>query len=620
MKKNQKIATSEIDGDHISTNYRKSLETTAIYHAGKLLADARLSFSSAIILPVKLFKLFRQFKALDKNSFEKSLPTNSTNKTSQFETSSYALSLLKKHPTNFASLLEEAKQSFDNPKTFESVAIEAARIVAYTDVQMAIDILSNLPNGDNSPITKKRLGFLLYRTGKIHAAKDALADSSVTACMNNNEKAQAARIDSEASILKHGIEIPIRHRAPSTPNRKIMYVCHTSFPHHTNGYAVRTHHIAKAISDLGHEIDCVSRPGYPWDRKDAMQLSEAEESATVDGVRYFRYKTTSVTSLPLLEYITQAASTLRSHIIEKNITTVIAASNYVNALPALIAARQTGIPFVYDIRGLWEYTSASKINNWEYSEKFELFKRLETLVAKEADSCIAISTPLKEKLISRGVEAKKISIALNATSIVAKKYLRSRDEIRAELNIPPTAVVFGFIGSIEKYEGLHHLITATSKLLQDRQDVYLLLVGNGSYVSFLHEQCCNLAITDNVRFTGRVSFQKAQNYYAAIDACVYPRLSDKVCSIVPPLKPLEAMAHGKPVIASGLDPILELVGGKSNIITTIPGDPTNLHLKLLSALNSTTDQKELIDNNLTFIRNERSWQKIVQPYLSSLEL
>lgn len=620
MKKTQKIVTAKIDSDHISTNYRKSLETTAIYHAGKLLADARLSFSSAVMLPIRLFKLFRQFKVLDKRSFGQSLPENSTNKTSQFETTSHALSLLKNHPEDFTALLEETKHSFNNPQTFEKVAIEAARIIAYTDTQMAIGILSNLPIQNKTPIAKKRLGFLLYRTGNIHAAKNALSDQSITACMNSNELSQAARIFSEAEILKNGIEIPIRHSAPITPNKKIMYVCHTSFPHHTNGYAVRTHHIAKAIKDLGHEIECVSRPGYPWDRKDAILPAEVKASSAIDGVRYFRYKTTNVTSLPLAQYIEQAASTLRSHIVKNNITTVIAASNYVNALPALIAARQAGVPFVYDIRGLWEYTSASKVRNWEYSERFELFKRLETLVAKEADSCIAISTSLKEKLISRGINADKISIALNATSGEVKKYSPSKDEIRAELNIPSTAAVLGFIGSIEKYEGLHHLITAISMLLKEGQDVYLLLVGNGSYVSFLHEQCCSLAITDNVRFTGRVSFQKAQNYYAAIDICVYPRLLDKVCSIVPPLKPLEAMAHSKVVIASELEPILELVGGKNNIITALPDDPTNLHLKLLSTLTSTAGQKELINNNLIFIRKERSWQKIVQPYISSLEL
>ena len=68
-----------------------------------------------------------------------------------------------------------------------------------------------------------------------------------------------------------------------------------------------------------------------------------------------------------------------------------AASNHVNALPALLAARNLGIPFIYEVRGLWELTEAASRKDWENTERFALARQLETLVAKKANAVFTLN-------------------------------------------------------------------------------------------------------------------------------------------------------------------------------------------------------------------------------------
>ncbi|QJW84685.1 glycosyltransferase [Ramlibacter terrae] len=93
---------------------------------------------------------------------------------------------------------------------------------------------------------------------------------------------------------------------------------------------------------------------------------------------------------------------------------VQAASNHEAALPALLAARAVGLPFVYEVRGLWEYTTASKIAGWEGTERFALERALETLVAREADLVFTLTAAPADELVLRGVDRARIRLAPNA--------------------------------------------------------------------------------------------------------------------------------------------------------------------------------------------------------------
>lgn len=605
------------DNREIETSYRKAMEATVTYKVGKLVVDARHSLRNMLLLPYQLFRLAQQYRNIECQSYAAAEKPLNDQATPDISISSDALGLIAEHGQDIEGLYKAAQNISADGKQLNRLLRVCANITSASDALLASSILSRLSNLEHDASAQKELAFILYESGDLSKASALLDQSEIRVLMSPQEGIRAKRIISEANILANGIEIPPIVDRRSFAGNRIMYVCHTSFPHHNNGYAVRTHNVALAIKELGHDIECVSRPGYPWDRKDALDVNQAEEISEIDGLKYYRYQSTNVSTLPLDEYVEQAATTLYQHIIDRKISVVMAASNYVNAMPALIAARRANVKFIYDVRGLWEYSYCSKIKNWEHSERFQLARRLETQLCNTADGVIAISTALKQKLVSRGVDAEKITIALNAASTNVKAIQPDKETIRRSLNIPATATVLGYIGSIEKYEGLQVLAKAIAELIEESHEIYFLIVGDGHYASELHEICCQLGIISNTRFTGRLPKDSACQHYGAIDICVYPRLADKVCEMVPPLKPLEAILHNVPIVASDIPPIVELLGNSKNALFIQPNNPTDLIEKLLTLFHTDKLQLSQSEEAYNFATSQRTWKKSGNQYTST---
>src|SRR5699024_3286173 len=74
------------------------------------------------------------------------------------------------------------------------------------------------------------------------------------------------------------------------------------------------------------------------------------------------------------------------------------ASNYVNGLASVLAARQLGIPSIYEVRGLWEVTRASRDPEWGASIEYEFMVQMETEAALAADKVLTITGALRDEL------------------------------------------------------------------------------------------------------------------------------------------------------------------------------------------------------------------------------
>src|SRR4029079_3018845 len=88
----------------------------------------------------------------------------------------------------------------------------------------------------------------------------------------------------------------------------------------------------------------------------------------------------------------------------------------------------------------------------------------------------------------------------------------------------------------------------------------------------LREQASTLNLTDRVHITGRVPHDQVQRYYGLIDVLVYPRRSMRLTELVTPLKPLEAMAQGRMLVASDVGGHRELIRHGENGFLFHAGD------------------------------------------------
>jgi PEP-CTERM/exosortase A-associated glycosyltransferase len=234
-------------------------------------------------------------------------------------------------------------------------------------------------------------------------------------------------------------------------------------------------------------------------------------------------------------------------------------SPVLNAIPALRVGRRLGIPVVYEVRAFWEDAAVDHRTTTEGSLRYRLTQRLETHALRRADHVFTICEGLRSDIAGRGIAADKITVIPNAVDIGSFEPGSTPDDaLKSRLGLAGADVV-GFIGSFYAYEGLDLLLDALPAMLQQRPTVRLLLVGGGPQDAALKAQAQRLGIADKVVFTGRVPHSEVQRYYDLVDVLAYPRHSMRLTELVTPLKPLEAMAQGRLLVASDVGGHKELI-------------------------------------------------------------
>jgi 1,2-diacylglycerol 3-alpha-glucosyltransferase len=155
-----------------------------------------------------------------------------------------------------------------------------------------------------------------------------------------------------------------------------------------------------------------------------------------------------------------------------------------------------------------------------------------------------------------------------------------------------------FVGTLYGHKHLELLVRATEILAKVYPNIHLSVVGTGPRLNYLENCVRSIGIDRHVTFWGRASEDDLPRHYASCDAYVSPsewELFDM------PL--LEAMASGKPVVASSIPVHLELAR-KSNAIMIFPrGDPGGLCERVSQVLRHPEDLRR---NGLDFAR-QHDW-------------
>ncbi len=389
-------------------------------------------------------------------------------------------------------------------------------------------------------------------------------------------------------------------------SHKVMMFLHASLPHHSNGYATRSHAILTSmLNNSKYRVEGVTRSGYPMD----VGIKEFNVFDEVDGVRYSRLASAHYYDQPLDEYMQTAADEIEEKLREDISSIVHAASAFYTAIPALIAARRLGIPFVYEIRGLWEITRASTIPGWRDTERFSLESALEASVAKEADQVIAITGGIKEELIKRGVDAQKISIIPNAINKEHFQPRKPNEELRTKIGLKNVPTI-GYVGSIVWYEGLEDLLDALVILKNEGIAFNFLLIGDGSALAAIREKVAELSIKDDVYILGRIPHEEVPEYYSLIDITPFPRKSLEVCEMVSPLKPFEAMAQEKAVLASNVGALQEIIHDRKTGLLFEKDNIEDLADKLKQLLTDASLRDTLSKAGKEWVLANRDWSQM----------
>jgi glycosyltransferase involved in cell wall biosynthesis len=410
-------------------------------------------------------------------------------------------------------------------------------------------------------------------------------------------------------LTTRALERQVSKPAAATPYIPVpgsmLYVAASALPYHVSGYTTRTHEVVSALRSIRENVHVITRPGYPWDRRD--RLADADAATTdVGGIAYRHVKSPS-NLRPVLQYALQGAQAVAEEARRHRVSVIHAASNHVNALPALLAARQLGIGFQYEMRGLWELTRASRIPHYERHSGYKQGLHLEGLVARRADRVFVISEQLGRFARDRwGIEKERMFLLPNCVEPERFAALAPR-EIDHD--------TIGYAGSLMAYEGLDTLIDAVAQLRSRGVNIAVNLIGDGEARASLEAQVQRLGLQERVRFLGRMAPQQAHETLSRSALVCIPRKPFRVCEIVPPIKLVEAMALGKAVIVPDLPVFRDEMGTHPAGWFFRAGDTADLARVIETAVGDRAALVTLGERAKDYVSTQRCWRDFVMEAL-----
>ncbi|MDA8615535.1 glycosyltransferase family 4 protein [Candidatus Poseidoniales archaeon] len=395
------------------------------------------------------------------------------------------------------------------------------------------------------------------------------------------------------------------------PNR-VLYVLHNSLPYNSGGYATRGHGLMCGVKKMGWDVHVTTRRGYPHDRK-GMDDLPIDPLQVVDGIPYHRLieLERGYGQINIASYLNAYAEDLVQLVQEIRPSIIHAASNHLNGLVANVVAKHFSIPSIYEVRGLWEITRISRQPVFEGSEYFQMMSNLEATSASEADYLFAITHALGDEMKRRSRKITEVGFLPNGVHSNRFVPKQQNSQLKSKLGIHPDAVVLGYIGSLVSYEGLDLLLEALPLIKANtKQNFKVLIVGDGAYMGKLQTLCEHLRLEDHVIFTGRVPHEEVEDYYSIVDIAPFPRLPLPVTEMVSPLKPFEAMAMEKAVIASSVDALLEIVDHNHTGLIFEKGSKSDLASKLVDLIDDRMLRKKLGEKARIWVCENRDWSSI----------
>ena len=244
--------------------------------------------------------------------------------------------------------------------------------------------------------------------------------------------------------------------------------------------------------------------------------------------------------------------------------------------------------------------------------KIKFFGYLEIFISKKADAVIAVTQGIKSYLVNHGVNENKVWVIENGANTELFKPIKNSNvtnELKNRLHINNDESVVLFVGVLEPWQGVEYLIYAAPLIIKEIPKTKFLIVGEGAMKEKLKFLSKELNIGQNVIFTGTVPYENVPEYINISDACVAPftRIRNESMGLSP-LKIYEYLACAKPVVASDIKGVGDLLANSNSGIAVIPEDPAELANAIIKLLKDKQLREQMGDNGRKLVVKNYSWE------------
>jgi PEP-CTERM/exosortase A-associated glycosyltransferase len=389
---------------------------------------------------------------------------------------------------------------------------------------------------------------------------------------------------------------------------KVLHFFDHSVPLHS-GYTFRSISILNAQRSIGFQTEQITS------RKQGESKSMIE---TAEGLTFHRTPLATGKSYPFVDQYQVISSMARAAmpLAERFKPDVLHAhSPSLCGWAAWRVGKQLGIPVVFEIRAFWEDAAVDAGKSTEGDLRYRLTRTLETKLAQRVDGVACICQGLEDDLVNRGIEKTKITQIPNSIQTDRFPLLTSVNIALAEKLGVSGCPVIGFIGSFYPYEGLDVLVNAMPEILAAVPNAKLLLVGGGVVEAQIKRMVTELGIADKVIMPGRIPHSEVNDYASLVSVFAFPRKKMRLTDLVTPLKPLEAMAQGKLVLASNVGGHRELISHNETGFLCDSDSAQALGHAIIEVLGkSAVERATIIEQARNYVVRERDWQVTAKRY------
>jgi glycosyltransferase involved in cell wall biosynthesis/2-polyprenyl-3-methyl-5-hydroxy-6-metoxy-1,4-benzoquinol methylase len=290
-------------------------------------------------------------------------------------------------------------------------------------------------------------------------------------------------------------------------------------------------------------------------------------------------------------------------------------------------ANDLGIPLVveYNCSEVWA------AENWGRGLRYkDACMQAEEAMLNTADLVFAISEPLQNELLKRGLAPHRVHWYPNCVNPDIYNTERwSADEIdstRTSIGASEKDFVITFVGTFGQWHGAEVLAQATVLLCQDdswckNNNLRVLFVGDGLNRPLCEDIISNTAASSRTHFAGLLPQHVTPIYLAASDAFIAPHVpnSDGSKFFGSPTKLFEYMAMGKPIVASRLDQLADILEDGETAYLVEPGDAQSLATGIRRMLDDTGGRETIGHNALSIVRSDYTWTRHVTEIIDAID-
>ncbi|HEX9037920.1 MAG TPA: glycosyltransferase family 4 protein [Ktedonobacterales bacterium] len=268
-------------------------------------------------------------------------------------------------------------------------------------------------------------------------------------------------------------------------------------------------------------------------------------------------------------------------------------------------AKRLGVPHILEVNAplrLERQRAAGLALEWPA-------RWLERSIFGGADRVLCVSDAMADYVRARGAPSERVEVQPNAVDVDRFWPDDRAPDLRARLGYAPGDVVIGFTGSLKPWHGVESLVEAVAHLRDDLPQARLLIVGDGPARATIERAMAEWRVEDITTLAGKVAHADIPAYLAAMDITVAP-YGETPNFYFSPLKIFEYMAAGRPVVASRLGQIAEILDDKETGLLYPPGDVAALAARLRALTSHPSLRSELGMRGANKARAQYTWTSV----------